>query len=351
MPERLRCGVIGAGASGIEHLNSLLHCPRATAVALAEIHPQRAKDATDRFKIPRSYADYHELLDQPDIDAVTIAVPNHLHARIALDALQARKHVLVEKPMALDPKEAEKIVDTAKRMKRTLMVGHSLRFNRHTQAARSLFERGDLGEIYHARCFWLKRSGIPRIGSWYTQKQFAGGGSLFDLGAEILDACLHLLGEFEVRTVSAQSYAKFGSRGLGEVDWGKSDIDPKRPFDVDDGTVALLRLKSGRTISLECSWAGHHAPDAREQGIDLLGTSAGLSLYPARLFRPGANGFETIALSLVGTPYTEERIHHFASCALDNRKPLVAPEQSLKLQELLEAITSSAASGKEVRLL
>ena len=350
MPERLRCAVIGTGGYGLDHLNSLLHCPRANAVAVADTNPDRLKEAADRYKISRAYADYHDLLDQPDIDAVTIAVPNHLHARIAIDALQARKHVLVEKPMAMNAKEAAKIVETAKKMRRTLMVGQNLRFNRHTQVAKAVVERGDLGDVYHARCFWLWRSNIPRIGSWFTQKQYSGGGCTADLGVHILDTCLHLFGEFDVKSVSAQTFARFGPRGLGETDWGKGPIDPKKPFDVEDYSIALLRLKSGRAVSMEVSWAGHHAPDSREFGLDLHGTAAGMSLYPARLFRPGPNGFETIQLSLPILSHSEDRIHHFVGCALEGKKPLVAAEESLKLQQVLDAIYTSAATGKEVRL-
>src|SRR4029434_2309705 len=109
MADKLRCGVIGTGAIGLDHLLSLSSFPRAAAVAIAETHAQRAREASDRFKIPRSYNDYHELLEQPDIDAVTIALPNHLHAPVAIDALKARKHVLVEKPMATTVKDAVKI--------------------------------------------------------------------------------------------------------------------------------------------------------------------------------------------------------------------------------------------------
>src|SRR5436190_10320447 len=130
MPERLRCAVIGTGGFGLDHLNSLLHCPRASTVAIAETNPERLKETADRFKISRAYADYHDLLDQPDIDAVTIAVPNYLHARIAIDALQARKHVLLEKPMAMNAREAVKIVETAKKMRRTFTVAQNFRFNR-----------------------------------------------------------------------------------------------------------------------------------------------------------------------------------------------------------------------------
>jgi len=350
MSDKLRCAVIGAGSIGLEHLHSLISCPRASAVAIAETHPQRARDASERFKIPRSYVDFRELLEQPDIDAVTVAVPNHLHAPMAIEALKARKHVLLEKPLATNAKDAHKIIETAKKMRRTVMVGQSYRFHRHTQLAKILIERGDLGEVYHARCFWLRRSGIPRIGSWFTQKQFAGGGCTFDLGLHLLDTCLHLLKDFEVSSVAAQTHSKFGGRGLGEVDWGKSEIDPKRPFDVEDFSVALLKLKSGKSVIMEAGWAAYAPTDGREYGMDLLGTNAGLSLYPVRLLRNGPDGFETVHLNAPKIPYSEDRVHHFVSCVLDGKKPLVAPDESLRLQEILEAIYASASNGKEVKL-
>src|SRR5256885_15596342 len=111
MPEKLRCAVIGTGGIGLDHLISLTTCARATTVAIAESNPQRGKEASERFKIPRHYLDYSELLEQPDIDAVVIAVPNHLHAPITLDALKARKHVLLEKPMATNARDAARMVD------------------------------------------------------------------------------------------------------------------------------------------------------------------------------------------------------------------------------------------------
>lgn len=351
MADRLRCAVIGTGSIGIQHLTSLLTCPRAAAVAISETHAQRARETSERYKIPRIYSDYHEMLEHPDIDAVIIAVPNNLHAAIAIDALNARKHVLLEKPMATNAKEAAKIVETAKKMRRVIMVAHHLRFHRQTQLAKGLIERGELGEVYHARSFWLRRNGIPRIGSWFTQKKLAGGGCTLDLGCHMLDTCLHLLKEFEVTAVSAQTYAKFGPRGLGEFDWGKSEIDPKRTCDVEDYSLAMLRLKNGQTVLLESSWAGFHASDAREYGIELLGTNGGLSLFPStRFFRNGPHGYETINLEAPTVPHSENRLHHFVSCVLDGKRPLVPIEESLKVQQILDAIYLSASSGKEVRL-
>jgi predicted dehydrogenase len=127
-------------------------------------------------------------------------------------------------------------------------------------------------------------------------------------------------------------------------------VDPKRPFDVEDFAVALVRLKSGRTISLEAGWACFQNHETREYGIDLFGTNAGLSLFPARLFRNTLDGQETIQFNAAKVPYPEDRVHHFVNCVLDGKKLLVPPEESLKVQQVLDAIYASAAAGKEVKL-
>jgi predicted dehydrogenase len=351
MADKLRCAVIGAGGGiGIQHLLSLQSCPRAAAVAVSETNLQRAREVCDRFKIPRNYNDYHELLEQPDIEAVIIALPNYLHATVAIDALKAGKHVLLEKPMATSLKEATKVAEAVKKSKCTFMVGLNFRFNRQAQLAKMAVDRGDLGDIYHARTFWLRRAGIPRIGSWFTQKKFAGGGCVYDIGSHCLDLAMHLMRDFEVETVLAQTHAKFGPRGIGDFDWGRSEVDPKKPCDVEDYCSALLKLKNGKTIQLEVGWAGFIPPEGREHGVDLLGTNAGLSLFPARLFRNGPSGFECIHLNAPKVPCCEDRIHHFVGCVLDNKKPLVSLEESLKVQQVLDAIYTSAETGRELRL-
>ncbi len=350
MREKLRCAVIGAGGIGVEHLNSLLHCPRAATVAIAEINPQRLREAAEKFHVPRTYTSYKELLEQPDIDAVTIALPNYLHAPVAIEALNARKHVLIEKPMATNAKEAAKIVAAAQKARRTVMVAKNLRFDKHAQSARAAVQRGDLGEVYHARAFWHRQSGIPRIGSWFTQKRFSGGGVLRDSGGLLLDTLFYLLNDCDVSSVSATTHARFGPRGRGETNWGKSDIDPKRPFDVEDHGTALLRMKKGYTVTLDTSWAGFHPDDERECGIDLLGTDAGMSLFPAKLFKQGLHGLEVTHLQPYKNGVSEDRVQHFVNAVVENRKPVVPIEESLKVQQVLDALYESAETGKEVRL-
>ena len=350
MGDRLRCAVIGAGAAGGEFLSRLAHCPRAVAVAIAENQPLRAREICERFKLPRSYAEYGELIDQPDIDAVLIALPTVLQAKVAIDALKARKHVLLERPMALNVKEALKMVEAAKASKRTLMVSQEWRFSRAAQLVKTIVQRGEAGELYHGRAWWLRRHHIPRIGSWRTQKAQAGGGCANDLGLDLLDLCLHLFGVFEVTTVSARFHARFGPRGLGEQELGRAEVTAGRGFDVEDFATAFLRLKSGRSLLLESCWAGHLPPEQREQGVELLGNNLGLSLPPARMYRPGPQGYDCTLLHLPKLPHAEDPVLHFAQCVLENRKPLVTMEESLALIQIQDALQTSAAEGREVAL-
>jgi len=155
--------------------------------------------------------------------------------------------------------------------------------------------------------------------------------------------------DFEVVAVSAQTHSRIGSRGLGEMEWGKSEVDPGHRFDVDDYSTALIKLKSGRSVIFEASWAGFHVCEGREIGVDLFGSHAGLSLFPAKLLRPIIDGWETVQPNGLRTPAPEDRLHHFVNCVLDGKKPLITLEESLKVQEILDAIYQSSATGKEVR--
>ncbi|MFM1851862.1 MAG: hypothetical protein RIS54_1546 [Verrucomicrobiota bacterium] len=341
--------VIGAGAIGHDHIRSFKQHPAARVVALAEVSPERGREAVDTHGIPELVTDYRVLLGRADIDVVSIALPNYLHAPVALDALKAGKHVMVDKPMATNARDAAKLVTAAKAKKLLLMVGQNARFTPEVQTAKELVTGGVLGDVYHAKTAWTRRAGIPRIGSWFTQTQFAGGGCTYDIGVHALDRCLFLLGDFDAASVSGQTFTKFGNRGQGDSTWGKSEVDPKKPFDVDDLSVALIKLKSGRTVLLEASWAAHQ-PQADYNGTQLFGTEAGLLLPPLQLFRPGKSGYVTESVNLSTKLVNPNRMVHFIDCLLGKAKPYVPPTQSLAVQKILDGIYQSAKTGKEVRI-
>jgi predicted dehydrogenase len=341
--------VIGAGAIGLDHINSFQQHPAARVVALAETSRERGREAADRFNVPELVADYRVLLAREDIDVVSIALPNYLHAPVALAALRAKKHVMLDKPMATNAAEAARLLVESRKQGVQFMVGQNNRFIPEVQTARQLVEDGVLGDVYHAKTAWTRRAGIPRIGSWFTQKQFAGGGCTYDIGVHALDRCLYLMGEFDAVAVSGQTYSKFGPRGRGAGTWGKSEIDPKAPFDVDDLAVALIKLKSGRTVLLEASWAAHQ-PEPDFNGTQLFGTEAGLLLPPLKLSRPGKYGYSSELVKLVPTAVNPNRMVHFIDVLLGRAKPYVKPEESLAVQKILDAIYASARSGREVRI-
>jgi len=341
--------VIGAGAIGLDHLASFRLHPACHVAALAEVSVERGREAADKFGVPEVVADYRVLLGRPDIHAVSIALPNHLHAPVALAALRAGKHVMLEKPMATNARDAARLTVVAKKSRVLLMVGQNNRFGVEVQTARQLIDQGLLGQVYHAKTAWNRRSGIPRIGSWFTQKKFAGGGCTYDIGVHALDRCLYLLGEFEAATVTGQTYSQFGPRGLGEGSWGKSEIDPARPFDVDDLCVALIKLKSGRTVLLEASWAGHQ-PEPDFNGTQLFGTEAGLHFPPLRLFKDGPHGYSTELVRPLPPLVNPNRMVHFIDCLQGKAEPFVKPAESLAIQKILDAIYLSARSGREIRL-
>jgi predicted dehydrogenase len=341
--------VIGAGGIGQDHLASFKLHPAATVVALAEVSPARGREAAERFGVPELVTDYRKLLGRRNIDVVSVALPNYLHAKVALDALRAGKHVMLDKPMATNARDAAKLVAEATKRGVLFMVGQNFRFNIETQTAKQVVEGGGLGDVYHAKTSWSRRAGIPRIGSWFTQKRFAGGGCTYDIGVHALDRCLYLLGEFDAAAVSGQTFAKFGPRGLGNGAWGKSEIDPKAKFDVDDLSIALIKLKSGRTVLLEASWAAH-GPLVDVNDTQLFGTDAGLSLPPVRLFRQMRNGYSTEEVTPLPPLVNTNRMVHFIDCLLGRAKPFVKPAESLAVQKILDAIYVSAATGREVRV-
>lgn len=351
MPKKtsFNIAVLGAGAIGLDHISSFQQHPAARVLAIADTSAARASEAAKLYDVPIVATHYLELLARDDIDVISIALPNYLHAGVALDAIRAGKHVMIDKPMATNARDAARLVTAAKKRRVFLMVGQNNRFTPDVQTLKQLILKGVLGEVYHAKTAWTRRAGIPRIGSWFTQKQYAGGGSTYDIGVHALDRCLYLMGEFDAAAVSGQTYSKFGPRGLGEGNWGKSELDPKKPFDVEDMSVALIKLRSGRTVLLETSWAGHQ-PFADFNGTQLFGTEAGALMPNLQIFRNTENGYATEAVTTTSSLANPNRMAHFIDCLLGQAEAYVKPEESLAVQKILDAIYHSARTGREVRI-
>jgi len=203
---RLRAGVIGLGA-GQAHMTGYTRADGVDLVAIAGKEKERLTDAADRFHVPHTFEDWEDLVAREDIDLVSVATPNALHAPIAIAALRAGKHVLCEKPLSIHADSAQQMVDAAVESGRVLQTAFNFRRRGDVRTLRQHLDTGALGRVYHTKSTWLRRSGIPGLGSWFTSKDLAGGGPLIDLGVHVLDLALFLLDEPRVVSVTAATYA------------------------------------------------------------------------------------------------------------------------------------------------
>jgi predicted dehydrogenase len=348
----VRFGFIGAGQIAHYAADAVLSHPHAKLVAVQDLHLERLKTLQKKHSLEFAHEKVEELLANKSVDAVYIAVPNKFHVPLAIQALKAGKHVILEKPFALNAAEAEKAIATAKSAELVLTVGMNQRFTADSQKIKQLVEEGLLGDIYHAKAYWMRRTGIPKLGTWFGSKEVAGGGSLYDIGVHMLDLCLYTIDNFEPVSVVGATYTKFGNRGLGEGGWGMSDRS-EIPFDVDDFASAFIRFANGATVTLDTSWACHRAL-GNSENVELFGAEAGATLRPARLFRGGAGLPATyeimdelkVALKM---PH-QERFHNFINHLLGEEELCVTTHQALVVQKILDGIAESNRTGKEVRL-
>ena len=191
----VRVGVIGLGI-GRWHIESYLAIPEAKVVAVCDLDEEKLRAAATRYGVARIYRSYEELCQSRNIDAVSICVPNYMHAPVAVFALEHGKHILCEKPLSVSPDEGKRILETANRFPELkAMVAMKFRFNKDSIYIRKMVENGDLGEVYYGFTTYLRQmGGIPKMGTWFTRKKRSGGGPLIDNGVHFLDLIWWLMG-------------------------------------------------------------------------------------------------------------------------------------------------------------
>lgn len=357
----LRLGLVGfGGATARGHWPAIQALPKdVTLAAIARGDAKKLGDALALTGCRRGYADWRELVADPQIDAVLIASPNALHSDQAIAAMEAGKDVLCEKPPATTHDEARRMQAAAERTGRILQYGFLLRFAEETVRARRLVEDGTLGEVYHVRAWWLRRRGSPTPGSWFTTKALSGGGPLADLGSHLLDRALHLLGYPAVEAVFAVTHARLRETKVPSSLASGTKSGATGVNDVEDFAAAVFRLASGKSLMLETSFAAN-LPE-RPFGSELLGDRAGLRLRSGedlQLFGEAAGAVtdSTIKLSEekpANVALRRRQLQHFAACVRSRQTPgplAASAAQGSALMQALEAAYRSAELGREVRL-
>ena len=349
MARKVRIGIIGMGMIGAVHAKAFQGISGAEAAAVCDCRPDCLKAKGEEFGVSRLFTDYRKMLAEPDLDAVVVATPNHAHYTTTMDALKAGKHVLCEKPMALNARQARQMAAAAGKAGKLLQMGMVRRQNAESRVARGMIEKGALGRIYHMHMVLRRRRGIPGLGGWFTTRSLSGGGVLIDIGVHFFDLVMWLADMWRPERVSASLYAEFGRRMKEYVYTAMWAGPPKYDgtFDVDDYATGIVRFAGNATLSFELSWAAN-CEDVNF--VEILGNKGGMRLHDDNglaLFTEHNGHLADIRPQYAEVEVFAAQAENFARAIRGKGKPAATAEQGAALMALLDAIHRSAESGKE----
>lgn len=358
--EKIKVGVIGCGgiANG-KHMPSIKSLGDVEIVAFCDIIKEKAEDAKKNFgtEDAKVYTDYKELLKDDSIVAVHVCTPNRSHSFITVDALHAGKHVICEKPMAINSAEAKKMVDAAKETGKILTIGYQNRYRADSAYLKRACENDDLGEIYYAKALALRRRAVPTWGVFLNEYE-QGGGPLIDIGTHALDLTLWMMDNYKPKMVVGSVFKKLGDQKESGNAWG--DWDPKE-YTVEDSAFGYIVMENGATIVLESSWA-LNILDCQEASTVLCGTKAGADMKDGLRInnvKYNKQNIEKPDLSAGGVAFfdgagggkpEEIEAQIFYNAIKNGTDVVVKPEQAFVVTQILEAIYESAKTGKPVYL-
>jgi predicted dehydrogenase len=342
--KQVRVAIVGVGGIGKENGRGIKADPRARIVALCDLIEERMHSFAKELAEPVSfYTDYRHLCRDPAIDAVFVGTPNQVHVPVALEVVRNGKHVMVTKPLSDSRESAREVVAAAEAAGVVNMMSLSARFSDEVRYLDGHRKDGTFGRIYYARARSVRRSGIPNWNLGFVQK---GGGAFRDMGVHALDAAWYLMGMPRPRSVSGVSGALFGPQGRGYWDFATPPEEYYRQFAADDYGCGLIRFEGGSGLQIESHWASHQP---EEFNLELFGTEGGARMRPMTVMRTNNGVPEDTTVALPKGKGTWERIgSHFIDCIADGI-PCEAPlRHGLAVQEMMEALLESGATGHEV---
>jgi len=360
MAKQLKAGIIGCGGiANQKHMPSIKHIEEVELTAFCDIKKERAEKAAKEFGAVGSkvYTDYKELIADKTLDVVYVLTPNREHSFMTIEALEAGKHVLCEKPMAKTSKEAKEMVEAAKKSGKHLTIGYQNRFRPNSQHLKKMVARGDLGDVYFAKAHAIRRRAVPTWGV-FLDGEAQGGGPLIDIGTHALDLTLWTMDNYKPKSVMGTVYHKLNHNGDSGNVFGP--WDPKE-FTVEDSAFGFITMENGATIVLESSWA-LNTVDVGEAITTLCGTKAGADMKEGwdqlringddlgKMYVSNVD-LKTGSVAFFGGKVTSPEIEEqrvFYDAILNNTPLTTTPEQALVVTQILEAIYESAKTGKAV---
>jgi predicted dehydrogenase len=333
--EKARIGIVGLGSvAQTIHLPILSKCSDVEIVAVCDADRAKAQFVADKFKIRRYYNNFEKMLIvEQDLDGIDICTPTMLHKEMAIAAMEEKNNVLVEKPLARTSLEAEEIAAAAKKSHQTLMVGMNNRFRPDTMILKSFIEDKALGKLFYAKAGWFKK--LNAESAWLTRKTQSGGGVVLDLGIVMLDLAFWMMGFPEVKEVNATNYSHHTK-------------------DVEDSSVAFLKMKNGSTLTIEASWSFESTSDFFY--CDCFGTDGSGSLNPFRIVKRMHDNLVNVAPASVETPQSlyrksyENELKHWIGSLRGLHQIISTGEEAVHRMKVLDLIYKSAKRGKAVAI-
>ncbi|HEY5586234.1 MAG TPA: Gfo/Idh/MocA family oxidoreductase [Ruminiclostridium sp.] len=351
--KKLKYGIIGCGGiASLKHLAGYAKMGDVEIVAVCDSNYERALEAAKTYNVPNCFKDTNEMLKMKNLDIVSICVPNFLHAPMTIAALEAGKHVHCEKPPALSAVEVQKMIDARDKSGKKLMVGLNYLFYPSTDFVKKFIDGGGMGDIYYAKCGWLRRRGIPGKGGWFTSKEKSGGGPLIDLGVHFIELAMYLMGSPKPVTVSGSTYCKFANSTNESSFSGNTTfqtITQNAVFDVEDTAMGFIRMDNGATMITECTWASNIEEEYNY--YELFGTKAGIRFRNGKLqiFSEINGTLVDIAPKITDIPFSEDEIRHFVDCVKEDKEPIARAEDSMEVMRIIESIYASAEKKCEIK--
>ena len=357
MERKVKVGIIGCGGIGNnKHLPALAAIENVEVVAFCDIIEERAVESCKKFgtEDAKVYVDYKDLLKDESIEIVHVCTPNRSHSFITVDALHAGKHVMCEKPMAINSKEALAMLEAAKETGKKLTIGYQSRFRKDSQYLKACCENDELGEIYYAKAHALRRRAVPTWGVFLNEYE-QGGGPLIDIGTHALDLTLWMMNNYKPKMVVGSVYKKLGKQTQTANAWG--DWDPEK-FTVEDSAFGYIVMENGATINLESSWA-LNTLDTLEASTSLCGTKAGADMRDGLRINYVKNNLQVVEqpdLESGGVAFfegdsddpSEVEARVWIDAVINDKDVVTKPEQAYVVTQILEAIYESAKTGKPV---
>lgn len=358
MDRIVKIGIIGCGgiANG-KHMPSLKKIKNVQMVAFCDIIEERAVKAAEEYGVEgaKVYTDYKELLKDRDIEVVHVCTPNRSHAFISIDAMEAGKHVMCEKPMAKTYKEAKEMLDASERTGMKLTIGYQSRWRADSLYLKKMCEDGELGEIYYGKAIALRRRAVPTWGVFLNEYE-QGGGPLIDIGTHALDLTLWMMDNYKPKMVVGTTFEKLKNQKDCGNAWG--DWDPKK-FTVEDAAFGFIVMENGATIMLESSWA-LNIRNPKEAITMICGTEGGADMFDGLNINFIKNGRQCILkpdLTAGGVAFYDGdgdedpsvlEARAWLDAVVNDHEPRTKACQALIVTQILEAIYESAKTGKPV---